>query len=96
MTCYSSFENTISSNTKQGAIEAEQERQNNSYLFSSYLSSINEKKNVLLNKIDTIIGAYDSERNKIKYKLTLNHGDFSKKKYSKTQRVIIYFKKVSG
>lgn len=66
-------------------------KQDNNYLFSSYLGSINQKKNILLNKIDTIINAYDSESKKTKYELTLNHGDFSKQKPVPNKKIVFYF-----
>ena len=69
-------------------------KEDNNYLFSNYLGSMNQKKNILLNKIDTVINAYHSERDKTKYEICLNNGDFSKQDYSKTQKIILYFVKI--
>lgn len=74
--------------------EIDGESTDKNYLFSSYLGSVNQKKNILLNKIDTIINDYHNERKKTKYELTLNHGDFSKQKPDRNKRVIFYFKRV--
>jgi hypothetical protein len=52
--------------------------QDNKNLFSNYLGSVNQKKNILLNKIDTIINAYDNERKRKKYEVTLDEVHFSK------------------
>lgn len=92
--CFNKIDQNIE--TIVDSLNSNEQRSDNTYLFSSYLGSINEKKNILLNKVDTIISAYDTERSKIKYQLTLNNGDFSKKKYHKDKKVIIHFKKLNS
>lgn len=88
--CFEQIDNNI--DTVVSSLNCSDKADNN-YLFSSYLGSMNQKKNILLNKIDTVINAYDSERHKTKYEVWLNNGDFSKQKYSKTQKVVLYFMK---
>lgn len=88
--CLSRIDRNI--NTTLEALNSS-ERDDNNYLFSSYLGSVIQKKNILLNKIDTIINVYDAESKKTKYEMTLNHGDFSKQKYHPHKRVIFYFKR---